>query len=136
MDEPCEVCPHVTLTGEMGDQIKEQSLILDTGFGVVVVTGCSHQGIVNILKKTKDLFDERILLVFGGFHLMRHSDAQMNEIIKAFHDLGVEKCGATHCTGDHQIAMFREAYGENYVSIGTGRIIRVTDAGLVFDQVK
>jgi len=39
--------------------------------------------------------------------------------------LKVEKCGATHCTGDTQIAMFKKAFGENYVPMGTGRVIEV-----------
>jgi len=47
-----------------------------------------------------------------------------------FKELGVAYCGATHCTGDEAIALFKEAYGENYVQIGTGRILTITDKGL------
>ena len=47
--EPVEFIDGVYLTGEMGGDIKEQSLILRTGGGLVVITGCSHPGIVEIL---------------------------------------------------------------------------------------
>jgi 7,8-dihydropterin-6-yl-methyl-4-(beta-D-ribofuranosyl)aminobenzene 5'-phosphate synthase len=125
VDQPQEICKDVYLTGEMGDQIKEQSLILDTSKGLVIVTGCSHQGIVNILKKAKQILNKDIYLVFGGFHLMRHSDQQVKEIIQEFNNLGVKRCGATHCTGDKAIAMFKKAFGENYVPMGVGKVIEI-----------
>jgi 7,8-dihydropterin-6-yl-methyl-4-(beta-D-ribofuranosyl)aminobenzene 5'-phosphate synthase len=123
VDEPQKICENVHLTGEMGDQIKEQSLILDTSKGLVIVTGCSHQGIVNILKIAKQILNKDIYLVFGGFHLMRHSEEQVKEIIQEFKNLGVKQCGATHCTGDDAIALFKEAFGENYVQMGVGKVI-------------
>jgi 7,8-dihydropterin-6-yl-methyl-4-(beta-D-ribofuranosyl)aminobenzene 5'-phosphate synthase len=128
VNEPIEIVNDVYLTGEMGGDIKEQSLILRTGDGLVVITGCSHPGIVEILEKTKQILDEDIFMVVGGFHLLRHSDDEMSEIIERFKQLGVEKCGAMHCTGDRQIASFQEAYGENFVAMGTGRILTFTAA--------
>jgi 7,8-dihydropterin-6-yl-methyl-4-(beta-D-ribofuranosyl)aminobenzene 5'-phosphate synthase len=123
--EPVEICKNVFLTGEMGDQIKEQSLILNTAKGLVIVTGCSHQGIVNIVKRAKKMLNKNVYLVFGGFHLVRHSQEEVKNIIRGFKELGVVKCGATHCTGDKPIQMFKEAYGDNYVKIGTGRFLEV-----------
>ncbi len=125
VNKPVEICKNVFLTGEMGDQIKEQSMILNTAHGLVVVTGCSHQGIVNIVKKAKEILNKDVYLVFGGFHLMGHSEEQVKSIIREFKQLGVKKCGPTHCTGDKPIQMFKEAYGDNYVKIGTGRVLEV-----------
>lgn len=125
VDKPVEICRNVYLTGEMGDEIKEQSLVIDSPKGLIIVTGCSHQGIVKILRRAKEILDRPIYLVFGGFHLGNKSDAEMQEIIATFKELKVEKCGATHCTGDGPIAMFKKAFGENYVTMGTGRIIEV-----------
>jgi 7,8-dihydropterin-6-yl-methyl-4-(beta-D-ribofuranosyl)aminobenzene 5'-phosphate synthase len=70
--------------------------------------------------------DRPIYLVFGGFHLGNKSDAELQEIIANFKELKVEKCGATHCTGDKAIAKFKEAFGENYVPMGTGKVIEVS----------
>ena len=37
----------------------------------------------------------------------------------------VERCRATHCTGDRPIALFKKAFGDNFVPVGTGRVIEV-----------
>jgi 7,8-dihydropterin-6-yl-methyl-4-(beta-D-ribofuranosyl)aminobenzene 5'-phosphate synthase len=130
VNEAVAVCDHVYLTGQMGGIIKEQSLIVNTPSGLVIVTGCSHQGIVNIIKKAKELLNRDVYLVFGGFHLMQHSEEQVNTIIKAFKELGVQKCGATHCTGDRAIQQFKDAYGDDYVVIGSGRVLHFGTKGL------
>jgi 7,8-dihydropterin-6-yl-methyl-4-(beta-D-ribofuranosyl)aminobenzene 5'-phosphate synthase len=130
VNEAVAVCDHVYLTGQMGTGIKEQSLIVNTPPGLVIVTGCSHQGIVNIVKKTKELLNRDVYLVFGGFHLMGHSEEQVKAIIKDFRELGVQKCGATHCTGDRAIQMFKDAYGDDYVEIGSGRVLHFGKKGL------
>jgi 7,8-dihydropterin-6-yl-methyl-4-(beta-D-ribofuranosyl)aminobenzene 5'-phosphate synthase len=130
VDEPVEICRNAFLTGEMGTQIKEQSLIINTKQGLVIITGCSHQGIIEILKEAKRILNKDIYLVIGGFHLLEHSEAAVTDIIKEFKKLEVRKCGATHCTGDKQIQMFKKVYGEDFIDMGTGRIIRITNKGL------
>ena len=87
---PKEIIEGVFLTGEMGDEIKEQSLILDTQKGVVIITGCSHPGIINILKRAKEILNKKIYLVIGGFHLLQHSDDEVVNIIEQFKSLGVD----------------------------------------------
>ena len=126
VEESVEICPNVFTTGEMGGEIKEQSLIIDTHKGLIIVTGCSHQGIVEILRRATELFDRPIYLVFGGFHLGQESGAELEEIIRQFKEMGVERCGATHCTGETgAFEMFKEAYGENFVPMGAGRILEI-----------
>jgi 7,8-dihydropterin-6-yl-methyl-4-(beta-D-ribofuranosyl)aminobenzene 5'-phosphate synthase len=125
VDKPVEICHNVFLTGELGDRIKETSLVVDTPRGLVVVTGCSHPGIVDILKRAKEIRDKPIHLVFGGFHLGGTPDAGIRDILAAFKELGVERCGATHCTGDHQIERFKAAFGDRFQPMGTGRTIEV-----------
>ncbi len=125
VDNPVEICKDVFLTGEMGSSIREQSLIINTQKGLVIVTGCSHPGIVRILERAKEIMDRPIDLVFGGFHLGDTPDSTLRKIIKSFEDMGVKKCGATHCTGERAIGMFKEAFGENYILMGTGRVFVV-----------
>lgn len=119
--EPIQICTNVHTTGEMGVQIKEQALILDTSQGIVVITGCAHPGIVGIVKRAKELMNKDIDLVFGGFHLMQTPTAQIKGILAEFRSLGVKKVGATHCTGDEATEMFREEWGKNFVELGVGR---------------
>jgi len=123
VDEPVQICKDVYLSGEMGDRIKEHALAINTKKGLVVITGCSHPGIVDILKRFKETLKKDIYLVFGGFHLMQKSEEEMNTIISQMKALGIQKVGATHCTGDRQIEMFKKAFGKDYVPIGVGNII-------------
>lgn len=120
--DPVDMGNGYYLTGEMGKEIGEQSLILDTPKGLVVVTGCSHPGIVDIVKRAKEIGKKDIYLVVGGFHLMRHSESAIKEIIQEFRNLGLQKVSATHCTGDKAIELFKEAYGNDYVAAGVGKV--------------
>jgi 7,8-dihydropterin-6-yl-methyl-4-(beta-D-ribofuranosyl)aminobenzene 5'-phosphate synthase len=123
--QPREISPKVHLTGEMGEQIKEQSLLLDTPDGLYVITGRSHQGTEAIVKRSREIIDKQISLIFGGFHLNRHSEAQIVDIIAFLSRAGVRRCGPTHCTGDKAILMFKEAYGDDFVPMGVGKIIEI-----------
>jgi len=100
----------------------EQFLVLDTDKGLVVVTGCAHPGIVEIVKKAKQMLNKDIYLVFGGFHLLDLSASQVQSIIQQFRELGVQKVGASHCTGERAIGLFKKEYREDFVPIGVGRI--------------
>lgn len=127
VDEPVKICEGVYLTGEMGHMIKEQSLVLDTNKGLVVITGCAHPGIVDIIKRSKEIINKDIYLVLGGFHLIGKPETELQDIIRDFKDLGVMKVGATHCTGDPAIELFKKAYGELFVQMGVGRIIKISE---------
>lgn len=100
----------------------EQFLVLDTDKGLVVITGCAHPGIVQIITKAKQMLNKDVYLVFGGFHLLDLSDSQVQSIIQQFRELGVQKVGASHCTGERPIELFKQEYREDFVPIGVGRI--------------
>jgi 7,8-dihydropterin-6-yl-methyl-4-(beta-D-ribofuranosyl)aminobenzene 5'-phosphate synthase len=123
--ESVQICRKCYLTGELGDNIKEQSLILDTKEGLVVIAGCSHPGIVNIVKRAQDILGKEIYLVFGGFHLRSHSGDMVADIIAELKSLGVQKCGPTHCTGDEAIQMFKKVFGNDFLQMGTGKVIKI-----------
>ena len=60
---PLQICHNVFSTGEMGTSPIEQSLVLRSTSGLIVLTGCAHPGIVKIIEKAKNLFKEEVLLV-------------------------------------------------------------------------
>jgi 7,8-dihydropterin-6-yl-methyl-4-(beta-D-ribofuranosyl)aminobenzene 5'-phosphate synthase len=124
-DAPVEICKGVYLTGPMGEQIIEQSMIVDTAEGTVVISGCAHPGIVDIVRKSKIILPKDTHMVLGGFHLLRTSDLEIKQIIKEFRSLGVKKAGPTHCTGDRAIQMFKQVYGPDFVQMGVGRRIKI-----------
>ena len=122
---PCQICRGVYSTGQLGTSIKEQGLIIRTDRGLILITGCAHPGIVKMVQRAKEIFNEQILFVMGGFHLNAASKSQIEEIIKAFKDFGVKYAAPCHCTGDNARALFAEKFGEKYVDVGVGRVIAI-----------
>jgi 7,8-dihydropterin-6-yl-methyl-4-(beta-D-ribofuranosyl)aminobenzene 5'-phosphate synthase len=123
--EPVEICEHVHSTGELGDGIKEQSLVVETSQGLVVITGCAHPGVVNIVRRAKELTGGEVYLVLGGFHLGGASEAGIASIVEDFQQLGVQRVAPCHCSGDVARRLFEEAYREDYIPAGVGSRLEV-----------
>lgn len=121
--EPAAICNHLYTSGVFDFPLAEQALVLDTKEGLVVMTGCSHPGIIKMLKDIRSSFNKNVYMVFGGFHLMNKSDDEMDAIIAEMKSLGVVKCGATHCTGDRQIDIIRDKFGDGFVELGVGNTL-------------
>ncbi|KYH36052.1 MAG: MBL fold metallo-hydrolase [Candidatus Bathyarchaeota archaeon B24] len=116
---PRKISDFVYTTGELYGPPEEQSLIIDSKNGLIVITGCAHPGIVNIVKKAKELMNKDVYLVVGGFHNPPIS------VVKEFRELGVKKVAPSHCTGDLVREAFREEYKEDFIEYGVGKIIEV-----------
>ncbi len=125
---PTKIGDGLWLTGPLPGVAVEQSLAVETPEGLVVVTGCSHPGIVDIVRKVRTLSDQPIHLVFGGFHLRGASPGEVQQVIRALEALGVARVGPTHCTGEGPIQAFREAFGEGFQEMGAGRVVRLGGA--------
>jgi 7,8-dihydropterin-6-yl-methyl-4-(beta-D-ribofuranosyl)aminobenzene 5'-phosphate synthase len=125
VDAPLEIDRGVHLTGEMDHGIKEQSLIIHTSKGMILITGCAHPGIVEIIKKGKTIVRENIYMVVGGWHLSSAGEREIKGIIDAFLNMGIQKVAPCHCTGDLAIAMFKNEYGGNFIKAGVGRKIKL-----------
>ena len=124
ISEAEELFDGVYTTGELGNGIKEQSLIVVTRKGLVVITGCAHPGVVNILSKSKDMVaDKPVFMVMGGFHMAGAAITQIESVIEYFRQLGVRKVAPCHCSGDETRKLFKEEYGEDYIDSGAGKII-------------
>ena len=119
-----KICDGVYTTGELGAGIKEQSLIVHTVHGMIVITGCAHPGIVAILKRARALIKDDILLAMGGFHLGGASQGDLKKIVRSFRSIGVKFVGPCHCSGDLARQMFKEEYGDNYMHLGVGKVIK------------
>ena len=128
VNEPVKICENVYSTGQLGRLKKEQSLIIRTKAGLVVITGCAHPSILNIVKVAKDLSREKdILLVMGGFHLEWATKGKIEKIISAFKKCGVRHVGPCHCTGEKARNLFEKHFGNNYINVGAGKIITLAD---------
>ena len=106
-------------------ELNELSLTLKTSEGLVLVVGCSHPGIENIVDLATSI-DSRTHNIFGGFHLLRKNATQLSEIAKSLKRIyGVQNIAPGHCTGEPASALFSEMFGKNYIYAGLGTVINL-----------
>lgn len=121
----------ISVTGQIPGQYKggympEEALMVNTEKGIAVITGCSHPGIITIVQTVKTIFPRpEIALVLGGFHLMNQNSGALRSIAQSMQELGVKSVGPTHCTGREAQAIFREIYGDHYISVAAGKTVEL-----------
>lgn len=116
---------HMLRQGDEGltpDNIPDDSaLILETGRGITIVTGCGHAGIENIVEHTANITGERRLAaVIGGLHLMGAEETRVGEVVRYLLGKDPVKIAPTHCTGLRAQAALARAFGKRYVVAGVG----------------
>jgi len=126
--KPIKICKDVYSTGELGTFIKEQSLLIKTSRGLVVITGCAHPGIVNIVNKAKEILKTDVYLALGGFHLCWMNTRQIKGIVKGVKKQKVKKVAPCHCSGDLARKYFEKTYGKDFILSGAGKKITIKDA--------
>lgn len=99
-----------TPAGLVEDTIPEdQSMVLNTAEGLVVITGCGHAGIVNILTFAREQFpNEPVQAVIGGLHLFPATDQQLDWTADQLKDFHVRNLLGAHCTGIEAVYRIRE----------------------------
>lgn len=103
---PREICKGVYTTGELGKETKEQSLVLDSGNGLYVITGCAHPGLSAILGAASSF--GKVIGIIGGLH-----DSQEYDLFE-----GMQLIGTGHCTTHKE--EIREKYPDAFVDIFAG----------------
>jgi 7,8-dihydropterin-6-yl-methyl-4-(beta-D-ribofuranosyl)aminobenzene 5'-phosphate synthase len=125
VDASLEIDRGVYSTGEMDHGIKEQSLVIKTSKGMILITGCAHPGIVEIIQKAKTIAKEDMYMVIGGWHLSSAGEMEIKGIIDTFLRMGIQRVAPCHCTGDRAMGIFKREYRENFIKAGVGKIILI-----------
>lgn len=106
------------------DMFKDEiSLGIKTNKGLVVLVGCSHAGIVNILDSIDQRVDTSIHAVVGGTHLIKEDDEKINKIIDYLKDKDIKVIGACHCTGKQGETMLSQQLEDNFIKNSTGDVL-------------
>jgi 7,8-dihydropterin-6-yl-methyl-4-(beta-D-ribofuranosyl)aminobenzene 5'-phosphate synthase len=125
IDKTTEVVPGITLVAVVSDvpgtkEMKELSMAVNTADGLVLVVGCSHPGIENIVAEAAKI-NPHIHLIAGGFHLVVAPDAAIEKIVTTLHDTyKVDYIAPGHCTGEPTFAALQKAFGNHYLYAGLG----------------
>ena len=93
--------------------------------GLVIITGCSHAGICNMISYAKKITGEdRIVEIIGGLHLENPTPEQMNNTVSFMASIGAKRVHACHCTGlKAQIELAKA--GVAVEDTGAGLVIKV-----------
>ena len=142
--EPMKLSEHVMTTGEIpmvtdyevvekylcvmeGNELKQDSLdddlalIIDAEFGLVVILGCAHHGIVNTLKQAQKVMGkELIYAAIGGTHLVHASKERLEKTAAALQEMGVQHLGVSHCTGFNASAYLAREFGDRFFMNNAG----------------
>ena len=114
-----------TRRGWMPDDFAhEQSLVLDTDKGLVIINSCSHGGAVilnscshggteNIINEVKATFpDKKVYGLIGGFHLFNKSEEEVREVASKIRGTGIDYVCTGHCTKGKAFGILKEELGD------------------------
>lgn len=91
----------------------DTSLYIETEKGVVILLGCSHKGVKNIIDEIKgEIGDKKIVAVLGGMHLKRASSEEVEDLINYFNGLDFELLVPMHCTGREAAVAFKQNFND------------------------
>lgn len=113
-----------TAEGLVEDTIPEdQSLVLDTGRGLIVVTGCGHAGVVNTLEYAREAVREApVHALLGGLHLFAADEATLDWTAEWLEEMGLANLLGAHCTGIETVYGLRRRLGLNRKSCVVGAV--------------
>ena len=114
----------VTPAGKVEDTIPEdQSLVLNSPQGLVLVTGCGHAGIINTLTFAEKEFPKTpVLAVVGGVHLFPATETQVDWTADKMKEFGLSYFVGAHCTGIDSVFRIRQRLGLTRKSAVVGAV--------------
>jgi len=143
--EPFIIIPGITTTGEVkrktefeggsiGLKTIENGMVADDLIfddisvvanvrdkGLVIITGCSHAGIINIANQAVEVTGcNKIESIIGGLHLVEASDTVIKRTIEELSKLNVSWISAGHCTGFKAQVELYLAFGDRFSPLHTG----------------
>ena len=127
VDKTTKVAEGVAIIGWLYGPPAEEALAINVeGRGLVILVGCSHPGVVNIVAKAKTDLGIKPYLVLGGFHMIGASESACKETIKRLIELGVEKIAPIHCSGDRIRSILEKEFPQNWLKCHIGSVIEVS----------
>jgi len=104
----------------------EQTLVMKVeGKGLVVVAGCSHPGIINMINQARALGKEKVFAVIGGFHLGVVSPETLDNTVRTLQDSEIQLVVPCHCTSFKATMQLAEALGERLAVNCVGSSIEI-----------
>jgi 7,8-dihydropterin-6-yl-methyl-4-(beta-D-ribofuranosyl)aminobenzene 5'-phosphate synthase len=147
---PQQIAPGITLSGEIpranrfetGDPklvtidsngaqsvdplADDFSLFIDSPKGLIILLGCAHAGILNIIEHARKVTgQDHIHLILGGTHLKFSGQEQVTATLDRLDELAIDRIGVSHCTGLQQAQQLAARFGERFFNATVGKEIYV-----------
>lgn len=112
------------------DFLHEQNLIIESDGRIILMSACSHCGIVNILEKFAEIYGRRPDAVIGGLHLTNpqtlecEPENKLEQLIKYFTE-GNTKYYIGHCTGEKAFEYLKGRLGDRIEKLVSGTAISI-----------
>ena len=125
VDSQIEVAPGIFLIPTVSNvkgtlELRELTLALNTPHGLVLVAGCSHPGVEEILGAASAV-NSHVHMLLGGLHLVKTPDAEIERLASALHDKWkIDRIAPGHCTGEPAFAKLKQVFGDSYLYAGLG----------------
>jgi len=106
--------------------LDEQSLLMNIkNKGLIIVIGCGHPGIINIIRHAKKITGiKKIHSIIGGMHLVNYDIRKIKVIVKELSKIDFNAIYPCHCTGTKAINQLLTSFGERCMPIQTGSILK------------
>jgi 7,8-dihydropterin-6-yl-methyl-4-(beta-D-ribofuranosyl)aminobenzene 5'-phosphate synthase len=106
--------------------IDDQSLILETQSGIMVILGCTHSGLINTLYHIKGITGKNELWgLIGGVHLWSETEERLQKTAKALKEFNPKIIGLSHCSGLNAFLYFSKVFGEKVFLNSAGSVIQI-----------
>jgi len=106
--------------------LDEIALIIQIEKGIIVILGCSHPGIVNMLSTIEKRIGKEIYAVIGGTHLKEADDLMLDQTVAFFKERDyIRFLAMSHCTGEKAVRTFEKEFENRFVLNNTGNVISI-----------
>lgn len=107
------------------DFCDEVTLGITTKKGLVLIVGCSHIGVVNIVKSISDCVSIPVYALIGGTHLVDADEVRIQKTVDFFKEKKIQLVAVSHCTGEEGILKIQKELKDNFVLNNTGNVIEI-----------
>jgi 7,8-dihydropterin-6-yl-methyl-4-(beta-D-ribofuranosyl)aminobenzene 5'-phosphate synthase len=130
VDKLTEVAPGIFLLYTVSNiprtlELPELTLAIKGPHGLILVDGCSHSGIEEILKAASAV-EPHTHIVFGGMHLVRTPEPDIDRLVDSLKNKWkLDKVAPGHCTGEPAFLRLQKAFGDDYLYAGAGTRLEI-----------
>ncbi len=124
-----------TAGGTREDTVDDDiAMVIDTDRGLVIVTGCGHAGVINIIEHARtSVRAAPVHALIGGVHLFRASDETLRWTVTKMREFGVENFLGAHCTGIETVYRIRQELGLSRANCVVGAVGQMFELGRGID---